>query len=73
MTIDIISTDKAPAAIGPYVQGKIAGDFLFALAKFHWILKQGKSLVVRSQSKQSKSLKTLKHYLMLQKRMLTML
>ena len=30
MTIDIISTDKAPAAIGPYVQGKIAGDFLFA-------------------------------------------
>lgn len=25
-----ISTDKAPAAIGPYSQGIIAGDFLFA-------------------------------------------
>ncbi len=25
-----ISTDKAPAAIGPYSQGVIAGDFLFA-------------------------------------------
>ena len=25
-----IHTDKAPAAIGPYVQGKIVGDLLFA-------------------------------------------
>lgn len=25
-----VSTDKAPAAIGPYSQGIIAGDFLFA-------------------------------------------
>lgn len=25
-----IATDKAPAAIGPYVQGNIVGDFLFA-------------------------------------------
>lgn len=25
-----ISTEKAPAAIGPYSQGMIAGDFLFA-------------------------------------------
>ena len=25
-----ISTDKAPAAIGPYSQGMIAGEFLFA-------------------------------------------
>ncbi|WP_105249659.1 Rid family detoxifying hydrolase, partial [Streptococcus suis] len=23
-------TDKAPAAIGPYVQGKVVGNFLFA-------------------------------------------
>jgi reactive intermediate/imine deaminase len=30
MTIKIIATDKAPGAIGPYVQGKIVGDFLFA-------------------------------------------
>ncbi len=28
--IEVINTDKAPAAIGPYVQGKIAGGFLFA-------------------------------------------
>ncbi|MEX2784123.1 RidA family protein [Streptococcus sp. H49] len=27
---NIIHTDKAPAAIGPYVQGRIAGSFLFA-------------------------------------------
>jgi len=26
----IIKTDKAPAAIGPYVQGKIAGNLFFA-------------------------------------------
>ena len=25
-----IHTDKAPAAIGPYVQGKVVGNFLFA-------------------------------------------
>ena len=25
-----IATDKAPAAIGPYSQGIVAGDFLFA-------------------------------------------
>lgn len=30
MTIKTIATDKAPGAIGPYVQGKIVGDFLFA-------------------------------------------
>ncbi|MCR5674842.1 MAG: RidA family protein [Lachnospiraceae bacterium] len=28
--IRTIATDKAPAAIGPYSQGKIAGGFLFA-------------------------------------------
>ena len=27
---NVISTDKAPAAIGPYSQGIIAGDFFFA-------------------------------------------
>ena len=26
----IVQTDKAPAAIGPYVQGKIVGNLLFA-------------------------------------------
>lgn len=28
--ISVIRTDKAPAAIGPYVQGKIFGNLLFA-------------------------------------------
>ena len=28
--MSIISTEKAPAAIGPYVQGRIAAGFLFA-------------------------------------------
>lgn len=27
---NVISTDKAPAAIGPYSQGIVAGDFFFA-------------------------------------------
>lgn len=29
----IISTDKAPQAIGPYVQARIANGFLFASDK----------------------------------------
>ena len=29
MEIKTVSTDKAPAAIGPYSQAKIVGDFLF--------------------------------------------
>lgn len=28
--VKVISTKAAPAAIGPYVQGKVAGGFLFA-------------------------------------------
>ncbi|QIW53390.1 regulator [Lactococcus raffinolactis] len=30
MPIKTVATDQAPGAIGPYVQGKIVGDFLFA-------------------------------------------
>ena len=30
-----ISTDKAPAAIGPYSQAVIAGDFLYASGQIH--------------------------------------
>ncbi len=30
MSIQVLQTSNAPAAIGPYVQGKIAGGFLFA-------------------------------------------
>ena len=29
MTVEILSTDKAPAAIGPYSQATMAGGFLF--------------------------------------------
>ena len=29
MSVRIVQTDKAPAAIGPYSQATIAGDFLF--------------------------------------------
>ena len=29
-TVKIISTEKAPAAIGPYVQGKVINGFMFA-------------------------------------------
>ncbi|MGC4439499.1 Rid family hydrolase, partial [Streptococcus suis] len=28
--VKTIQTDQAPKAIGPYVQGKVVGDFLFA-------------------------------------------
>ena len=28
--LNVVATDKAPAAIGPYSQGIIAGDFLYA-------------------------------------------
>ena len=30
MNIQTIATDKAPAAIGPYSQGKISGDLVFS-------------------------------------------
>lgn len=30
MSIKVLQTPNAPAAIGPYVQGKIAGGFLYA-------------------------------------------
>ncbi len=30
MSTEVLSTPNAPAAIGPYVQGRIAGGFLFA-------------------------------------------
>ena len=29
MTVSTVHTDRAPAAIGPYSQGVVAGDFLF--------------------------------------------
>ncbi len=37
-----IHTDKAPKAIGPYVQGKIVGNLLFASGQVPYPLKLGK-------------------------------
>ena len=34
-----IHTDKAPKAIGPYVQGKIVGNLLFASGQVPYLLK----------------------------------
>ena len=39
-----IHTDKAPAAIGPYVQGKIVGNLLFASGQVQFKNKQNKFL-----------------------------
>ena len=36
-----ISTDKAPAAIGPYSQAMIAGDFCMLLVRYQLIRQQG--------------------------------
>lgn len=33
--IKVVSTKQAPAAIGPYVQGKIVGNLLFASGQIH--------------------------------------
>jgi hypothetical protein len=40
MSIKTITTDQAPGAIGPYVQGKLSVIFFLHQVKFHWILKQ---------------------------------
>ena len=41
MKRDVISTDKAPAAVGPYVQAVRAGDFLFASGQLGLIPESG--------------------------------
>ena len=48
-----IHTDKAPKAIGPYVQGKIVGNLLFASGQV--LLKLGKLLEKPSKNRQNKS------------------
>lgn len=53
-----IHTDKAPAAIGPYVQGKIVGNLLFAWSSTI-VTKQVKSLAKQFKNKQNKFLKML--------------
>lgn len=49
-----IHTDKAPAAIGPYVQGKIVGNLLLQVGKFRFHQKQVKLLEKPSKNKPSK-------------------
>ena len=50
-----IHTDKAPKAIGPYVQGKIVGNLLFASGQVPLSPELGKSLEKRSKNRQNKS------------------
>ena len=54
-----IHTDKAPAAIGPYVQGKIVGNLLFASGQVPLSPETGESLVKQFKNKQNKFLKML--------------
>ena len=50
-----IHTDKAPKAIGPYVQGKSLATFCLLVVKFLSLLKLGKLLEKRFKNRQSKS------------------
>ena len=54
-----IHTDKAPAAIGPYVQGKIVGNLLFASGQVPLSPETGEIIVKQFKSKQNKFLKML--------------
>lgn len=49
-----IHTDKAPAAIGAYVQGKVVGQFLFASGQVPLSPETGESLERLSKNKPSK-------------------
>lgn len=44
MAIDVIRTDKAPGAVGPYSQAIKAGDFLLLQVRFLLIRKKAASL-----------------------------
>ena len=54
-TIKVLSTDNAPAAIGPYVQGKIVGGLLFASGQIPLDPKTGKLVEggISAQAKQA--------------------
>lgn len=53
--IKIISTEKAPAAIGPYVQGKIVGGMLYASGQIPLDPKTGLMVAggIKEQAKQA--------------------
>ena len=50
-----IATDKAPAAIGPYSQGIVAGDFLFASGQIPIVPATGQieAVTIEEQAKQA--------------------
>lgn len=50
-----IATDKAPAAIGPYSQGIVAGDFLFASGQIPIVPASGQieAVTIEEQAKQA--------------------
>jgi 2-iminobutanoate/2-iminopropanoate deaminase len=52
---EIISTDKAPAAIGPYSQGIIAGPFIFVSGQIPFNAETGKMVEgsIKDQTEQS--------------------
>lgn len=50
-----IHTDKAPKAIGPYVQGKIVGNLLFASGQVPLSPETGEIVERISKNRQSKS------------------
>ena len=54
-----IHTDKAPAAIGPYVQGKLSAISCLRVGRFLCLLKQEKSLGQLLKSRPSRLLKKL--------------
>lgn len=54
MSVDILSTDKAPAAIGPYSQATMAGGFLFTAGQIPLDPKSGDLITgdIEPQTKQ---------------------
>ena len=60
MTKQIISTDKAPSAIGPYSQAVWAGDFLFASGQVPVIPETGELVSQDVQEQAHQALKNVK-------------
>lgn len=54
MSVEILSTDKAPAAIGPYSQATMAGGFLFTAGQIPLDPKSGEVITgdIEPQTKQ---------------------
>ena len=53
----VISTEKAPAAIGPYSQGIIAGDFFFASGQIAIIPETGEIAEATIEAQTEKGMK----------------